>query len=688
MFFLKKKQAAVRPDRAIADDMVSRADAARDSGKYREAAFLYSEALRLKPDDAGLHVQCGNMYKDSGEHALAERQYRAALSLRPHDADAAHQLGHLYKSWGRLGRAAASYRRAAEMMPDWNEPQEELDRLRRAGWRGTDSLPASPEVAGAAMMGAVGAAAELACAQDVERLAPELIPSPPASLLHGHSEELALRSLGRRERSHWGMMHTLRGIEAIRGFCLSVAPIVEVQVYFNDQLIYRGLPSNGARLAHERDNPALMKYAFNIWLDFGGFALGRHNLEVRAINALGRSQNRSEAVIVAAPLAEADFPSSDQLVNVAGDGPIEEEVNGRPSMIRPGRRALLAAPPRTILVQRTDQLGDLVVSVPALRLLRTMFPDARLIGLLSPANAELGATLGLFDDIVVADFPDDRWQRRRVMPLEAQIALREKLEALQVDMAIDLSENSPSRLLLALSGAPFRFGFRHHQYPGLSLDLEGNSHDRMNNHEVVPHANKLIGMMEWLRAMMRSEPNIARRDDLDRSTLAKFGILEGDRFAVIHDGARLAFSRWPHYCMLAANLLAETDLKVVMLTDDPAMRASLPEGLSRSDRFCLVDGRLQFDEFDALVSFCAVFVGNDSGPKHLASLRGANVVSIHMARNNWDEWGQENGGFILSRKLPCAGCQISHDADECGKGFVCIRNIGPDEVMSAVHRLL
>jgi ADP-heptose:LPS heptosyltransferase len=84
------------------------------------------------------------------------------------------------------------------------------------------------------------------------------------------------------------------------------------------------------------------------------------------------------------------------------------------------------------------------------------------------------------------------------------------------------------------------------------------------------------------------------------------------------------------------------------------------------------------------VSFCSVFVGNDSGPKHLAALRGANVVSIHLARNNWNEWGQENNGYIVSRRVPCAGCSIHHDPEECGKGFPCITNISAEEVYGAI----
>jgi hypothetical protein len=38
-------------------------------------------------------------------------------------------------------------------------------------------------------------------------------------------------------------------------------------------------------------------------------------------------------------------------------------------------------------------------------------------------------------------------------------------------------------------------------------------------------------------------------------------------------------------------------------------------------------------------------------------------------RNNWSEWGQENTGNIVSRRVPCGGCSIHHDEEECGKNF-------------------
>jgi ADP-heptose:LPS heptosyltransferase len=135
-------------------------------------------------------------------------------------------------------------------------------------------------------------------------------------------------------------------------------------------------------------------------------------------------------------------------------------------------------------------------------------------------------------------------------------------------------------------------------------------------------------------------------------------------------------------------LLDRTDLKVVMISDDPLKQVGLPSGLSQSSRFLFLGKRLPFDNFDAMLSFCAVFVGNDSGPGHLASLRGANVINLYMPRHNWSEWGHENRGCIITRRVPCAGCHIYYDPDECGRGFPCITNITPYEVFETIVKCL
>lgn len=686
--------------------MIARADEARDAKRYRDAAALYDEALRMAPGNAGIHVQCGHMFKEAGVLPRAELHYAEASRLAPDDADLALQLGHFYKVAGRPQEASAAYRRAAALRPGWSAPVEELDYLRSVGLRdgedqgageARDKAPLPPFDAAdpafraaAAAPGPDEAAEALRLADAYDRLVPEIVPRTPYELLQVHDDGLLIRVMGRRERSYWGMLRTLRGVEAIRGFYNFSAPLTELQIRLNGLLVHRGPLRGGYVLQYERERSQVRKYVFNAWLDFSSYARGRHEIELRFIGAGQEIRVHREHVVIAAPLAEEDNPESNAVVTLPpGDRrPVLEQVNDRPSVVRPPKRTLFPEPVRNVLVLRTDQLGDMVTSIPAMRRLREILPGANLVGLVTAANAEFAATLGLFDEIIVVDFPDDRYQRRRIMPLDKQEELRRKLAPYRFDIAMDLAEASISRPLLLLSGARFLYGFYDREWPWLTAGYEANTHDPKNEREVVPHSTRIMGFVERLGAMLASKAEVVRRPDLSREALAGYGIAEGDRFAVLHTGARIEAARWPHYESLAALLLGRTELRVVYMSDDPVERSRLPPELAGSARFHILDRRLPFDHLDALLQFCDVFVGNDSGPKHLASLRGSPVVSVQSARVGWNEWGQEHTGLIISRKVPCAGCQLVFDSDECGQDFACIARITPEEVFDAVGKVL
>ena len=224
-------------------------------------------------------------------------------------------------------------------------------------------------------------------------------------------------------------------------------------------------------------------------------------------------------------------------------------------------------------------------------------------------------------------------------------------------------------------------------YGFLDMSFEGHARDRSNRSEDVSASSKMLAMVEWLGAALASPGLTVRRDDLAPARLRAYGLAER-AYVVLHTGARLQFSRWPHYPAMARLLLERTALRVVLISDEPLTAARLGPGLVGHERFQIIERALPFDDLDLLLSYALVFVGNDSGPKHLASLRGSPVVSLHCARNNWNEWGQDNTGLILSRRLPCAGCQVRDYPDECGRDFVCMSAIAPEEVFGAVTRLI
>ena len=51
-------------------------------------------------------------------------------------------------------------------------------------------------------------------------------------------------------------------------------------------------------------------------------------------------------------------------------------------------------------------------------------------------------------------------------------------------------------------------------------------------------------------------------------------------------------------------------------------------------------------------------------------------------------FNRSGGGQRQMYEVPCAGCDVYFDPEECGKGFACMVNISPKEVFNSVMTLL
>ena len=653
---------AVAPSirRKIGRELAARAQEAAKAANYHQAAWLYDEALRLAPGQPEVHVQAGHMFKEAGDLGRAEDHYLRALKDMPDDADLALQLGHFYKVADRSALAAEQYRRALVLAPGWSAPAAELKAL--VGESSTMVVPIA--------------------APGDEALVPELLPQHAPTPSAAPSDVITFFRLGgRRQRSARGSLPLLRGVEAVRAMCVSNAELTEATILVDAEPIWTGTPER-----HLQPD-GRSKFVCNAWIDVSAMSSGEHMLELRLMDRRDQVSRRAEYVLIAPPISERRCPDSDAVVDPPRDGrPLERAVRERPSMVRPAARQALPDPVRTILVLRTDQLGDMIVSIPALRRLRSLYPEARLIGLVTEANVGLARQTAIFDEVLVADFPLDAQLGRRVMTRAEQTRLRTIFKSIEVDLAIDLCLSGVSRPLLKLSGAKMTAGFGGSDFPWLTVSLDTITRDPKNGEEMASHSTKLMALVERVATMISGVAKVVACHDIDRTILQPFG-LESRRYAVIHAGASVTFTRWPGYPDLIKRLVDDLDVHVAVLTDNRGMRDQLDPALLRSGRVTLLDQRLTFEEFDTLLSSCSLFIGNDSGPKHLAALRGAPVVSIHCARLNWSEWGQEQTGVIISRRVPCAGCGIT-DAQDCGRDIACVRDVSVDEVYSAATNLL
>jgi len=90
-------------------------------------------------------------------------------------------------------------------------------------------------------------------------------------------------------------------------------------------------------------------------------------------------------------------------------------------------------------------------------------------------------------------------------------------------------------------------------------------------------------------------------------------------------------------------------------------------------------------ELAHLISRCAVFVGTDSGPRHLAALLGVPTVTV-FGPTNPRGWNPDDPRHVaVTRDVPCAPCELTR----CPvAGHPCLDDLPAVTVAAAVRNLL
>lgn len=647
-------------------------DKARDRSDFMAAAEIYENVIRSGKADPGLFMAAGHMRKECKDFASAESHYLKVRSLTPDDPEIYMQLGHFYKTIGRYVEAKSNYALALEKK--YPHPEEVL--------REFDAVCASD-----------GLRHELerqlpADSRDLKGLISErLLPRRLDQIQRDYSENFIISRIGLQQKTKWGIGRTVRGIDSIRGHIISRVPIFNVEIFVADKLIHIEQVQN-VPLRWEKHSSDLRKYVFNAWIDFSKVPFGQHDLVIRATTINGEVRKdiewKRERIVVAEIIDEdycAGSPASLPSLEASSPLSVVEYVNGLPSLVRKVTPGCFPGKIDTVAVMRLDQLGDMVVTVPAMRRLREILPKAKIVGLVSPANAGLAGTLGIFDDVITINFPDDKYQNKRAMEKKDQEAFEKICAPFNFDLAMDFLYSEHANKLLPLTGAPITMTVsRSDHVESLEVSFDSRSIAGGDCLSPMTHTAKARALTEALALWLNNNAVSLPRTLPCIEQLASYGLSPVDRYVVIHTGSSFAqFLRWPHYPELSRRLLNE-GYKIFYMAGDSSHKKDLPADALEDGRIIYLEKKLNFDEFDALLSSASLMVGNDSGPKHWASLRGTKVVSIHPGRDDLREWGQVFGGVVLARRVPCAGCGIRYDDTECGKDFSCIKQITVDEV--------
>jgi heptosyltransferase-2 len=324
--------------------------------------------------------------------------------------------------------------------------------------------------------------------------------------------------------------------------------------------------------------------------------------------------------------------------------------------------------PFRILIRASNWLGDSVMSVPAVRAIKTGRPDAQ-VTIVAPAKiAPMWKLVPAVDEIV---------------PLTGKSlfgAVRAIRRQPRFDVAIVFPNSLRSALEVWLSGVPRRVGYRGHFRSWLLNQIV-----REPRKPGPPRHQSL----SYLRI---AEDCGAKVDNNSRDALCRVPNVSGGREAAppklaLCPGAEYGpAKRWlPERFAEAASAITErTGAQWVLFgtQNDGAVGEAISAALG--DKCNNRTGQTTLDQLIDELRPCRLLLTNDTGTMHLAALIGVPVVAIFGSTEPRLTAPLGNEHVIIRHQVECSPCFLR----QCPIDFRCMKAVSAQEVVDAVLSML
>jgi len=354
---------------------------------------------------------------------------------------------------------------------------------------------------------------------------------------------------------------------------------------------------------------------------------------------------------------------------------------------------------KRILVYRTGQLGDTLVSLPAMRAIRDAYPDAELI-LLTDYHPGKGFVsswdvleqTGLFSDVIFYRPPlNGLADSFRFITLAIKIRSRKPNTLFYLRDSRRHSRSRDRFFFETMCGIAncvgldhpddYAFGSRYEDGTLARLPSEAQRLLAMIGNAGVPVPRSVEG--EFFLTISEKE---RRRID---SLWLEESISDDSSVIGLCPGSKMAAKRWPldRYERVSKQLLSKSPRYRVVVLGGPEDQTT-GEDIRRSlgERVINLAGRLSLLESAEALRRCRLYVGNDTGVMHLAAAVGTPCVGIFSSRDHpgrWDPIGSNH--IVLRKEVPCSGCMLETCIE---KEMLCLKEIKVEEVLDAVERVL
>ncbi|HLG51849.1 MAG TPA: glycosyltransferase family 9 protein [Chloroflexota bacterium] len=348
--------------------------------------------------------------------------------------------------------------------------------------------------------------------------------------------------------------------------------------------------------------------------------------------------------------------------------------------------------PRTILVMRPDHLGDLLFLTPALRRLRRAFPDARILGLVGLWGLPVLRTNPNLDGLIGWDFPWFNRQPRRslIAPYLSLLRLARRLRAERIDIALQFrSDFWWGALAVRLAGIPEQIGYDvplARPFLSQALPIIHGLHAVDENIRLVESlAGPAPGTSDALEFPIAD-------GDRERARQLLGPLADYPRLVAIQVGAGAAVKRWPLDRLAAVGRgLADSSGVVPVVIGGSSERSAVHEVVRRIGPPAIgLAGVTTVGELAAVLERCALALGPDSGPLHLAVAVGTPTLHLFGPADprRFGPYGDRSRHRVILARWPCCPCNQLDFPAGAVTAHACMAAIPVETVLEHARDLL
>lgn len=316
----------------------------------------------------------------------------------------------------------------------------------------------------------------------------------------------------------------------------------------------------------------------------------------------------------------------------------------------------------SVVVIRLRSLGDTVLTTPALRLLKAARPDVRVSVVLDEVFAPLLEGVSDVDDLIRAS----RGHRTKTI---------REIRRQRPDLCLNLHGGTSSAWMTALSGAKYRAGFAHFALGSIYNIKIPRAQEilRLDKDAPVHTAQHLASAMFYLGV---------QHGEIPAARLSAEPLHRDRPYAVLHVAAAYKTKQWPteRFRALAQHIQNQHNLEPILIAGP-----GQDELLAKFKEFTTMPG-LNIASLNSLMAGASLFVGNDSGPAHIAAAFSKPCAVIFGSSNSttWGPWGTRSE--VVETAWDCKPCP----GDRCYAFDEprCILSVDEVAVRQAVDSLL